>query len=176
MSVSDLSGRFELPRTGRLHRLLSNRASTDCWSIRFSLRMMTSGALRSTSFLSRLFRLMIRRYRSFRSLVAKLPESNRTSGRRSGGMTGMHSRTIHSGLLLESRRASMIFSRLTKSRCFCLDALSFRSERAQVRRDDRDALQDHPLRLVAGVPEGLDDLQPLDEVPLLLLGRLVLPI
>ena len=49
------------PSTGRLQRLLSNRASTACWSIRFSLRMMTSGALRSTSFLSRLLRLMMRR-------------------------------------------------------------------------------------------------------------------
>ena len=61
MSVSDLSGRFELPSTGRLQRLLSNRASTACWSIRFSLRMITSGAFKSTSFLSRLLRLMMRR-------------------------------------------------------------------------------------------------------------------
>ena len=49
------------PSTGRLQRLLSNRASTDCCSIRFSLRMMTSGAFRSTSFFSRLLRLMMRR-------------------------------------------------------------------------------------------------------------------
>ena len=49
------------PRTGRLQRLLSNSASTDCCSIRFSLRMMTSGAFRSTSFFSRLLRLMMRR-------------------------------------------------------------------------------------------------------------------
>ena len=61
MSVSDLSGRFDEPSTGRLQRLLSNSASTDCCSIRFSLRMMTSGALRSTSFFSRLLRLMMRR-------------------------------------------------------------------------------------------------------------------
>ena len=38
--------------------------------------------------------------------VAKLPLSSSTSGRRSGGITGMTSRTIHSGLLSESRRAS----------------------------------------------------------------------
>ena len=61
MSVSDFSGRLLDPSTGRLQRLLSKRASTACWSIRFSLRMMTSGAFRSTSFLSRLLRLMIRR-------------------------------------------------------------------------------------------------------------------
>ena len=61
MSVSDLSGRLLLPSTGRLQRPLSKSASTACWSIRFSLRMMTSGALRSISFLSRLLRLMMRR-------------------------------------------------------------------------------------------------------------------
>ena len=61
MSVNDFSGRFEEPSTGRLQRLLSNNASTDCCSIRFSLRMMTSGAFRSTSLRSRLLRLMIRR-------------------------------------------------------------------------------------------------------------------
>ncbi len=128
MSVSDFSGRLLEPSTGRLQRLLSNSASTDCCSIRFSLRMMTSGALRSTSFLSRLLRLMMRRYRSFRSLVAKLPLSKSTSGRRSGGMTGMHSSTIHSGLFCGppmplSRSASTTLSLLTKSRSFCLDGL-----------------------------------------------------
>jgi hypothetical protein len=61
MSVSDLSGRLDEPSTGRRQRLLSNSASTACWSMRFSLRMMTSGALRSISFLSRLLRLMMRR-------------------------------------------------------------------------------------------------------------------
>ena len=49
------------PRTGRRQRPLSKRASTACCSMRFSLRMMTSGALRSISFLRRLFRLMMRR-------------------------------------------------------------------------------------------------------------------
>ena len=111
-----------MPSTGRLQRLLSNSASTDCCSIRFSLRMMTSGALRSTSFFSRLLRLMMRRYRSFKSLVAKLPESSSTSGRRSGGITGITSSTIHSGLLSLSRIASTIFSRLIRSLVFCFDA------------------------------------------------------
>jgi hypothetical protein len=47
--------------------------------------------------LRRLLRLMTRRYRSFRSDVAKRPPSSGTSGRRSGGMTGITSRIIHSG-------------------------------------------------------------------------------
>src|SRR4051794_41512949 len=98
MSVRDFSGRLLEPSTGRLQRLLSNSASTDCWSIRFSLRMITSGAFRSTSFLSRLLRLMMRRYRSFRSLVAKLPLSSSTTGRRAGGVTGVTSVVIHSAL------------------------------------------------------------------------------
>ena len=38
-----------------------------------------------------------------------------------------------------------------------------RHERPQVRRNDRHLGQDHPLRLVARVDEGLDDLQPLGE-------------
>ena len=37
--------------------------------------------------------------------MAKLPESSNTSGRRSGGMTGITSSTIHSGLLSLSRIA-----------------------------------------------------------------------
>ena len=42
---------------------------------------------------------MTRRYRSLRSEVAKRPPSSGTSGRRSGGITGMTSSIIHSGLL-----------------------------------------------------------------------------
>jgi hypothetical protein len=129
MSVNDFSGRFDEPSTGRLQRLLSNNASTDCCSMRFSLRTMTSGAFKSTSFFNRLLRLMIRRYKSFKSLVAKLPESSRTSGRKSGGMTGITSRTIHSGLLSLSRRASMILSRLIRSFDFCWLLVTFSSAR-----------------------------------------------
>src|SRR3954454_24391127 len=45
--------------------------------------------------------------------------------------------------------------------------------RAQLRRDDRDGLEHHHLRAVAGVDEGADDLQALDRAGLLLaLGRL----
>src|SRR5258708_39265029 len=99
MSVSDLSGRLLEPSTGRLQRLLSNRASTDCCSIRFSLRMMTSGALRSTSFLSRLLRLMMRRDRLVRALVVKLPEVSTTRGLRAGGVTRVDIHTHHASLV-----------------------------------------------------------------------------
>src|SRR5574338_452498 len=80
--------------------------------MRFSLRTMTSGARSSMSFLRRLLRLMTRRYRSLRSDVAKRPPSSGTSGRSSGGMTGMTSMIIHSGRLPDSRKLSTTFSRL----------------------------------------------------------------
>jgi hypothetical protein len=73
--------------------------------------MMTSGALSSISFLRRLFRLMTRRYRSFRSDVANRPPSSGTSGRSSGGITGMTSRIIHSGRFVDLRNESTTFSR-----------------------------------------------------------------
>src|SRR4051812_49779391 len=95
MSVSDLSGRFELPSTGRLQRLLSNSASTDCCNMRFSLRMMTSGALRSTNFLRRLLRLMMRRDKAVKVLVAEVPPSQKTNGGRAGGVDRVHPPTIH---------------------------------------------------------------------------------
>jgi hypothetical protein len=99
-------------------RPLSNSASTASWSMRFSLRRMTSGALCSISFFSRLLRLMTRRYRSFRSRGEA--------------------------------------------------AAVERHQRAQVRRDHRDHVQDHPLRLVcvarvAGA-ERVDDLEPLEHL------------
>ena len=109
------------PSTGRRQRPLSNSASTACWSMRFSLRMMTSGALRSTSFFSRLLRLMMRRYRSFRS-----------------------------------RRREV--------------AALQQHQRAQVRRDHRDHVHDHPLGLVLRVADGLDHLQALGQVLDLLLA------
>ena len=122
MSLSDLSGRLPRPRIAFERRPLSNSASTASCSMRFSFRRMTSGARCMMSFCSRLLRLMTRRYRSFRSDVAKRPPSSGTSGRRSGGITGMTSRIIHSGLLRvspaspELRKASTILSRL--SICF----------------------------------------------------------
>ncbi len=71
-----------------------------------------SGAFSSSSRRRRLLRLMTRRYRSFRSEVAKRPPSSGTSGRRSGGSTGRTVSTIHSGLLPDSMKDSSSFSRL----------------------------------------------------------------
>ena len=62
--------------------------------------------------MSRLLRLMTRRYRSFRSLVAKRPPSSCTMGRMSGGITGTTSRIIHSGRLPEARKDSTTSKRL----------------------------------------------------------------
>ena len=90
---------------------------------------MTSGAFRSTNLRKRLLRLIIRRYKSFRSLVAKFPLSSRTNGRRSGGITGITSSTIHSGLLSLSRIDSTIFKRLVRSFRFCFDPVSANSAR-----------------------------------------------
>ena len=113
MSDSDFSGRLPGPVTGRPRRPLSNSESTASWSIRFSLFTMISGAPRSSSRLSRLFRLITRRYRSFRSEVANRPPSSCTIGRRSGGITGMQSSTMPIGLLRVDRNAETTFSRLS---------------------------------------------------------------
>src|SRR5437773_4275691 len=43
-----------------------------------------------------------------------------------------------------------------------------RHQRTQLRRDDRHDLEDHPVRLVAGLEKGLDDLEPLDDLLALL--------
>src|SRR6201997_4985926 len=113
MSDSDLSGRLLAPVMARPRRPLSNNASTDSCSMRFSLRTMMSGAFSSIRRFRRLLRLMTRRYRSFRSDVAKRPPSSGTSGRSSGGMTGTTVRIIHSGRFPESMKASTTFSRFT---------------------------------------------------------------
>jgi len=39
-----------------------------------------------------------------------------------------------------------------------------RDERTQVRRDDRDLGHNHPVRLVAGIDERLDEVEPLGEL------------
>ena len=49
-----------------------------------------------------------------------------------------------------------------------------RHQRAQLGRNDRDHIEDHPLRLVARFAERVDDFEPLREFELLLLARLVL--
>ena len=49
---------------------------------------MTSGAFISTRRFKRLLRIMTRRYKSFKSEVAKRPPSKGTRGRSSGGIIG----------------------------------------------------------------------------------------
>ena len=112
ISASDLSGRLLEPVIARPRRPLSNSASTDSCSIRFSLRTIISGAARSNRRFKRLLRLITRRYRSFRSDVAKRPPSSGTNGRRSGGSTGSTFMIIHSGLLPEIANASINLRRL----------------------------------------------------------------
>ncbi len=112
MSDRDFKALFPGPVTGRPLLPLSIRASTASWSILFSLRTMISGAPSSRSLFRRLLRLMILRYRSFRSDVAKRPPSSWTMGRRSGGMTGMQSMTIQEGSLPLSRKDSTTSSLL----------------------------------------------------------------
>ena len=112
MSAKDFSGRLLEPVIARPRRPLSNSASTASCNIRFSLRTMMSGADRSNRRFRRLFRLITRRYRSFRSEVAKRPPSSGTSGRKSGGSTGSTVMIIHSGLLPEVWNASISFKRL----------------------------------------------------------------
>ena len=124
MSERDFRALFPGPVTGRPRRPLSIRASTASWSIRFSLRTMISGAPSSSSLFRRLFRLMILLYRSFRSDVAKRPPSSCTIGRRSGGITGIAVRIIHSGLLPDSRNASTTSRRFTILARFCPVAFS----------------------------------------------------
>ena len=113
-----LRGLLPAPRTALPMRPLSMRASTASWSMRFSLRMMISGALSSWSFFSRLFRLMTLRYRSLRSDVANRPPSSCTMGRRSGGMTGSTSRIMDLAADLLFRKSSATWSLLMSFRFF----------------------------------------------------------
>ena len=71
-----------------------------------------SGATKSRRRLRRLLRLITRRYKSFRSEVAKRPPSSGTRGRKSGGKIGRTDMIIHSGLLPEAANASINFKRL----------------------------------------------------------------
>ncbi len=112
MSAKDFNGRLLEPVIARPRRPLSSNASTDSCNIRFSLRTMMSGAARSRRRFKRLLRLITRRYKSFKSEVAKRPPSSGTNGRKSGGSTGSTFITIHSGLLFESLNASINFKRL----------------------------------------------------------------
>ena len=73
---------------------------------------MTAGEFISISFFKRLFLEITRRYKSFKSLVANLPPSRASIGLKSGGMTGITSNTIHSGLLSLFLNASITSSLL----------------------------------------------------------------
>src|SRR5690606_42074142 len=65
------------------------------------------------------------RYKSFKSEVAKRPPSSGTSGRNSGGITGITFKIIHSGrfslLLFASLNDSTTFRRLRDSVLRCFD-------------------------------------------------------
>ena len=64
--------------------------------------------------------------------MAKRPPSSGTSGRSSGGMTGMTSRIIHSGWLPLLRKASTTFSRLAYLIFFWTEfSVRMRSRRSQ---------------------------------------------
>src|SRR5262249_15333488 len=123
MSDNDLSGRLFGPVMTRPRRPLSNSASTASWSMRFSLRMMISGARSSIRRFSRLFRLITARVR-----VGEV-------GRRNAPAVERH-------------------------------------QGPKLGRDHWQHLEDHPLGLVSGLQEGLDDFEALDDLFLLLSGRL----
>ena len=137
MSARDFNCRRLGPVTALPRRPLSRSASTDSCSMRFSFRTIMSGAFRSSSRRSRLFRLMTRRYRSLRSDVANRPPSSGTSGRRSGGSTGSASIIIHSGLLPECRKASTTFNRLVNFLVLVSELDSARSSRSCAESDLR---------------------------------------
>ena len=101
-----------MPVIARPRRPLSSNASTDSCSIRFSLRTMISGAFNSNSRFRRLLRLITRRYKSFKSDVAKRPPSSGTKGRKSGGNIGNTDIIIHSGRLPDSIMDSTSFNLL----------------------------------------------------------------
>jgi len=85
---------------------------------------MISGAPSSNKRFKRLFLLITRRYKSFKSEVANLPPSNCTIGRISGGMTGIASKIIHSGRLPEARNASTTSKRFRIRTRFCPAAVN----------------------------------------------------
>ena len=109
---SDFKERPPAPVIGLERRPLSIKASTASCNIRFSFCTMIAGVPSSKSFFRRLLRVMTRRYRSFRSLVAKRPPSSCNIGLKSGGIIGRTVKIIHSGLLLELRNDSTVSRRL----------------------------------------------------------------
>ena len=123
MSESDFKARLPSDLTAFTFLELSNKESTASCNIRFSFLKITSGALMSIKRLRRLLRMITRRYKSFKSEVAKRPPSNGTNGLNSGGITGTMRTTIHSGRfsirVLASRKASTTFNLLRASALRC---------------------------------------------------------
>jgi len=130
MSASDLSARLFAPAIALPRRPLSSKLSTASCNMRFSLRVMISGARNSSKRFKRLLRLITRRYKSFKSEVAKRPPSNGTNGRKSGGNTGKTSITIHSGLMPERVKASKTFKRLAIFLIFASELVVLSSSRS----------------------------------------------
>jgi hypothetical protein len=129
MSASDFNWRLFAPVIALPRRPLSSNESTASCNMRFSLRTIMSGAFNSSRRRRRLLRLITRRYRSFRSEVAKRPPSSGTSGRSSGGNTGNTSSTIHCGLMPEALNASSTFRRLAYFLILVSDPVAARSAR-----------------------------------------------
>ena len=88
--------------------------------------MIILGAPKLKSLFNLLFLLISLLYKSFKSEVANLPPSRGTRGLKSGGITGITSNTIHSGLLLEFKNASTIFNFATIDFCLVSDLVSAR--------------------------------------------------
>ena len=127
MSDKDFNARPPSALTAFDLRELSNNESTASCNIRFSFLRMTSGALISKRRFKRLFRIITRRYKSFKSEDAKRPPSSGTNGRNSGGTTGKYWIIIHSGRFsipeaCASRNASTTRKRFKASDFFCCDA------------------------------------------------------
>src|SRR5262249_49017884 len=120
MSASDFSGRLLAPVMTRPRRPLSNSASTASCNIRFSLRMMMSGAQLD---------------QPLQAVVAV-------------------------------DDAAIEIVEIGGGEAPAIE----RNERPQIRRDHRHLRQDHPFRLVAGLLERLDDLEPLGDLLLLDVG------
>ena len=112
MSAKDFKARLLAPVIALPRRPLSRSESTASCNMRFSFLAMISGAFNSSSLLRRLFLLITRRYKSFKSEVAKRPPSKGTKGRKSGGNTGSTESTIHSGFKPDFLKASRTLSRL----------------------------------------------------------------
>ena len=132
-SDNDFNGRRFWDIIGRALCPLSNRESTASCNMRFSLRIMMSGACISMKRFRRLLRIITRRYKSFRSDAATCPASNVTNGRISGGITGIISGNIHAGSVFESRNASTSFNCLIRALRLASDFVSANSARRRVR-------------------------------------------